>query len=48
MGVEGTHNLFNRMIAETFTYLEKESHWHRKPTEHQTNRTKEETPPDIS
>jgi hypothetical protein len=56
MGVEegeeiqtkGIDNLFNRIIAENFPNLEKESARCRKRTEHQTIRTSKETPPGDS
>jgi hypothetical protein len=56
MGVEegeetqtkGTGKLLNRIIVENFPNLERESSRFRKPTEHQINSTKKETPPDTS
>jgi hypothetical protein len=55
MGEEGEEiqikdidNSFNRIIAENFSNLERESHMCRKLTEHQTIRTKKETPTDTS
>jgi hypothetical protein len=40
---KGTDNLFNRIIAENFLNLKKESPRCRKPTEHQADSTKKET-----
>jgi hypothetical protein len=56
MGVEegekiqakGIDNLLNRIIAENFPNLKRESPSCRKLTEHQAIRTKRETPPDTS
>jgi hypothetical protein len=45
---KGIGNLFNRIIAENFPNLEKELFRYRKLTEHQTIRTKRETPTNIS
>jgi hypothetical protein len=46
---KGIDNLFNRILAEKFLNLKKEeSPRYRKPTEHQTTRTKKETPSDTS
>jgi hypothetical protein len=45
----GTDNLFNIMIAENFLVLRmRESPRRREVTEHQTIRTKKETPPATS
>jgi hypothetical protein len=45
---KGINNLFNRIIAENFPNLKRESYRCRKITEHQTMRTKKETPPETS
>jgi hypothetical protein len=46
--IEGIGNLVNRIIAENFPNLAKESPRYRKLTEHQTVRTRKETPSDSS
>jgi hypothetical protein len=46
--IKDIDNLFNRIRPEKFPNLEKESPRYRKPTKHQTHRTKKETLQDIS
>jgi hypothetical protein len=48
MQIKGIDNLFNRIIAENFPNLEKESPRYMKLIEHQTTSTKRVTPSDTS